>query len=277
MKKLDQKNWVFIALAALILFAAFFYLVVNINKKIFLSTPVYFFLVLIIDLGATAFLSGAMRSVARYQVTSSGKSLYLSGPAVIFFIILYIGYKYRPQTEQSPLTLSVLVTDANGSVGKLAGNGMVSVRVGLFHDTKSINNDGAALFTGIIADYKGSAIDLSIEMPGYHQSSKAKYHLSDSADYTNLNIPLVKDQDTITVQGRLISLPSRMGIANASVNFDGVNKVFKTDSAGNFSAMLPFKSGIEVRVIVSSGKKEIYNSLRTLTENEFLSISPIKR
>ena len=275
MKKLEQKNWVLIAFVALVLFGVFFYVVANINKKIFLSTPVYFFLIVFIDLAATAFLSGAMRSVARYQVTTSGKSLYLAGPAVIFFIILYIGYKYRPvEGQASALTLSILLTDSASSSNNAITAGTVSVRVGLFHDLKSINNDGAALFTGIIGDYKGSDLDISVDVPGYHPAGKMKYKLSDSADFTNLSIPLVKDLDSISVQGKLITLPSKMGIYNAFINFEGIDKTFKTDSGGNFSAVLPFKSGTEVRVIISKDNKEIYNSLRTLNDHGFLSISP---
>jgi len=271
MKKLTQTNWVVIAFLSLLLFGLFFYLVASINKRIFLSPPVYFFLIVFIDLGATALLSGAMHSVARYQLKTPNKSLYLAGPALVFVIILYIGYKYRPQADQVPLTLSVLLSDNSGQLIK---DGTVSVRVGLFHDSKSINNDGAALFTGIMPNYKGSAIDLTVAVPGYHTDHKNKYLLSDSADFTNLNISLIKDQDSIAVQGRLLTLPSRIGIAYANINFEGSGKVFKTDSAGNFSAVLPFKSGSEVRVIVSKGNKEIYNSLRTLTNNIFLSISP---
>ena len=274
MKKLSQTSWVVIAFFSLLLFGAFFYLVTSINKRIFLSTPVYFFLIVFIDLGATALLSGAMRSVARYEVKTANKSLYLAGPALIFIIILYIGYKYRPQSDVSPLTLSVLLVNSSDNTNELFKDGTVSVRVGLFHDSKSINNDGAALFTGIMPQYKGSAIDLTVNVPGYRPSKSNKYILSDSADYTNLKISLIKNLDTISIRGRLVALPSRTGIADASINFEGLNKVFKTDSVGNFSASLPFKSGSEVRVIVLRGNKEIYNSLRTLSNNDFLSISP---
>jgi hypothetical protein len=272
MQEIKQKNWLIVAFISLILFGVFFYIVINNNNKIFLNTPIYFFLIIIIDFAATAFLSGAMKSVSRYEVKTQNKSIYIAGPAVIFFIILYIGYKYRPQVDQSPLTLSVLFTDDINN--QLIKEGTVSVRVGLFHDVKDINNDGSVLFTGIISDYKGSDIDLTIDVPGYHSVKRNQYKLSESADFTNLSISLVKDEDTLFTQGRLVALPSRTGIGNALINFEGVNKTFKTDSGGNFSATLPFKSGTEVRVIVLKDNKEIYNSIRTISNNGFLSISP---
>jgi hypothetical protein len=66
--------------------------------------------------------------------------------------------------------------------------------------------------------------------------------------------------------------PERRGIPAARVIFQGVDSVFTTDSLGNFSAVLPLKPGSETRVIVTKGPQEIYNSLRTVSDNDFLSI-----
>jgi len=92
MKKLTQLNWIFISLAGFILFGLFFYLVIQSKHKIELDTPVYFFLIILIDLLATGFLAGAMRSVASYQSNTPKGNLYLAGPVVVFCIILYVGY-----------------------------------------------------------------------------------------------------------------------------------------------------------------------------------------
>jgi hypothetical protein len=79
--------------------------------------------------------------------------------------------------------------------------------------------------------------------------------------------------DSIAVRGNVIRLPGRTGIAGAKIRFQGVMEVYQTDSLGDFSAILPFKSGFETRIIVSKGNKEIYNSLRTVSKNDFISIS----
>ena len=274
MKKTSTLTWIIVSLVGFILFTAFFYLLVVYSKDISLSTPLYFFLVVIIALISTAFLAGAMRSVARYSSSSQTGSLYLSGPAVIFFIIIYLGYRYRPEPagDKSPLSLSVLLKGPEGSE-EFIRSGQVRVRIGQYSGVKQVDNEGNALFTGISPENKGRKIDLSAEIPGYHLVNNSFYSLDDSMTYTNLTLHLQKKIDSIAVRGNVIRLPARTGIADATIRFQGVMKTYRTDSLGDFSAVLPFRSGEETRIIVSKGNKEIYNSLRTLSENDFLSIS----
>ena len=274
MQKSSVLGWIVVSLVGFILFAAFFYMLIVYSKQISISTPVYFFLVVIIALISTAFLSGAMKSVARYNATSQNRTLYLSGPAVIFFIIIYLGYKYRPETakENIPLSLSVLLKGPEGSE-ELIKDGQVRVRIAQYSSLKKVDNESTATFTGINPEYKGLKIDLSAEVPGYSIINNEGFALSDSGTYTNLTIALRKKIDSIAVRGNVIQLPGRTGIAGATIRFQGVQKTYQTDSLGDFSAILPFKSGAETRIIVSKGNKEIYNSLRTLSENDFLGIS----
>jgi len=274
MKRTSTLTWIVISLVGFVLFTVIFYLLVIYSKGISLSTPVYFFLVVLIALISTAFLAGAMRSVARYSSSSQGGSLYLSGPAVIFFIIIYLGYRYRPEPAgaKNPLSLSVLLKGPEGS-NELIRKGQIRVRIGQYSSLKQVDNEGAALFTGINPDYKGLQIDLSAEIPGFDLINSSFYSLDDSMTYTNLTLRLQKKLDSIAVRGNVIRLPARTGISNATIRFQGVMKTYRTDSLGDFSAVLPFRSGAETRIIVSKGNKEIYNSLRTLSENDFLSIS----
>ena len=274
MQKSSTLSWIIVSLIGFVLFVGFFYFLIIYSKEISLSTPVYFFLVVIIALISTAFLSGAMKSVARYSATSQNRNLYLSGPAVIFFIIIYLGYRYRPEIakENTPLSLSVLLKGPAGSE-ELIKDGQVRVRIAQYSSLKEVDNESSALFTGINSNYKGLKIDLSAEVPGYSLVNNQVFALSDSGTYTNLTISLQKKMDSIAVRGNVIRLPERTGIEGAKIRFQGVMKTYQTDSLGDFSAVLPFKSGVETRIIVTKGNKEIYNSLRTLSENDFLSIS----
>ena len=273
MQKTTTLTWIIVSLCGFILFGVMFYFLVTSGQDISISMPVYFFLVVLIALISTAFLSGAMKSVARYNATSQNRTLYLSGPAVIFFIIIYLGYKYRPESvkENVPLSLSVLFSGPEGTQ-EMIDAGQVRVRIAQYSSLKKVDNEGAALFTGINPEYKGLKIDLSAEVPGYQLVSNNSYALSDSGTYTNLTIHLKKQQDSIVVIGNVIELKRRTGISGAKIRFEGVLQTYQTDSAGDFSAKLPFKSGVETRIVVSKGNREIYNSLRTLTANDFISI-----
>lgn len=272
MNKITPSSWLLVSLVGFILFILVFAGIIFYSKQITISTPVYFFLVVILALIATAFLSGAMRSVARYNATFQNKSVYIAGPALIFIIILYIAYKYRPENAAAgPLSLSVLFVGPQGAAETVRA-GTVYVRIGQYAGTDEISKRGTATFTGINADYKGQAIDISGDIEGYLlDTTGARYRLSDTQEYTNLTVRLKRLSPRTLVRGKVM-LPERRGIPSARVIFQGVDSVFTTDSLGNFSAVLPLKPGSETRVIVTKGPQEIYNSLRTVSENDFLSI-----
>ena len=94
---------------------------------------------------------------------------------------------------------------------------------------------------------------------------------------TNITLDLPARQESLYVTGRVILLPERSGIPQATVEFGGLNILCKSDSTGRFTATLPISSGASTRVIVSQGSREIYNSLRTINEHEFLSLPTTRR
>jgi hypothetical protein len=272
MKKITPTSWLLVSLVGFILFILVFAGIITYSKQITISTPVYFFLVVILALIATAFLAGAMRSVARYNATFQHKSVYIAGPALIFIIILYIAYKYRPENAAGgPLSLSVLFVGPQGSAEPVR-SGTVYVRIGQYAGTDEISKRGTATFTGINAAYKGQVIDISGDIDGFVlDTAGARYRLSDTQEFTNLTVRLKRLGHRTMVRGKVM-LPERKGIPAARIIFQGVDSVFTTDSLGNFSAVLPLKPGSETRVIVMKGALEIYNSLRTVSENDYLSI-----
>jgi len=272
MKKLTQIQWVFISLGGFIFFALFLYLILTTKQKAELSPPLYFFLIVIIDLVATAFLAGAMKSVATYRSSSPKGNLYLAGPIVVFCVILYLGYQYRPMVEDSPLSLSVKLISPKGTSEQIS-SGAVNVTIELFQQTRNVNDIGIAFFTGIDHKYKGKPINLSLQLKDYHLPDDQVYALSDSSDHTNLFIKLIKNEELTSFQGRLISLSDQTGIANATIHFAGTKITTQTDSLGNFSSQLPVKSGTELRIIVLKGNKEVYNSLRSIYQDDYLTLT----
>jgi hypothetical protein len=271
MKKVTPTSWLLVSLIGFILFILVFAGIIVYSKQTTISTPVYFFLVVILALIATAFLSGAMRSVARYNATYQNRSLYIAGPALIFIIILYIAYRYRPEKQAGPLSLSVLFIAPPGT-GELIKSGTVYLRIAQYASTEQVSQRGIASFTGINADYKGQMIDMSAEIDGYLlDTADTRHRLSETTDHTNLTIQLKRRSHHTAVRGKVM-LPEKRGIPAARIIFQGVDSVYTTDSLGNFSIVLPLKPGSETRVIVMKGALEIYNSLRTVSDNDYLSI-----
>jgi hypothetical protein len=278
-KSADTKTtWLYVSLAGLFLFIVLFILLMMFGKEINLTTPVYFFLVVIIGLVATGFLSGAMRSVAKYNASFNNKTLSVTGPAVIFFIILYIGFKYKPEQVQNaqPLSLSVLVT-GEGGVNDLIRNGSMELRIGDINYTEKINDKGIAYFSGINPVYKGEKIELFPQVEGYViDTASDSYGLNKETAYTNLTIHLKKATTQIAVNGKVVDVENQEGITDAIVQFEGMDSLYRTNEVGNFSALLPVKTGTELRVIVTRKNKIVYNSMRTVADKSIL-ILPVKQ
>lgn len=278
-KSADTKTrWLYVSLAGLFLFIVLFILLMIFGKEINLTTPVYFFLVVIIGLVATGFLSGAMHSAAKYNASFNNKTLSVTGPAVIFFIILYIGFKYKPEQVQNiqPLSLSVLVT-GEGGVNDLIRNGSMELRIGDINYTEKINDKGIAYFSGINPVYKGEEIELFPQVDGYViDTANDNYTLNKETSYTNLTIHLKKAITQTSINGKVVAVESQEGIADAMVQFEGMDSLYKTDELGNFTALLPVKTGTELRVIVTRKNKIVYNSMRTVADKSIL-ILPVKQ
>jgi hypothetical protein len=268
--KIQSRSWLWISLTGFLLFAGFFVGILYWGRSVQLSTPVYFILIVLVALFATAFLAGAMRSSARYTMTGNNKTLMMSGPAVIFFVILYIGYKYRPETAERPLSLSILVTGP-GRFNDLIREGEVGIRIGELNYVKKISEEGIAYFPGIDADYKGRPLELFPRVAGYVLDAAGSYHLSTEDEQTNLVLTLKKATSRISIHGKVLQAGAQKGIGGAQVRFEGVDTSFVTDRSGNFYAVLPLESGTEVRVLVDKDDRVLYNSLRVVTDKALLT------
>src|SRR5688572_2165271 len=217
--KIASRSWLWVSLAGFLLFTGFFVGILYWGRSIQLSTPVYFILIVLVDLFATAFLAGAMRSGARYTMTGNNKTLMLSGPAVIFFVILYIGYKYRPEKAQRPLSLSVLVTGPD-RFNDLIREGEVGIRIGELNYVKRINEEGIAYFPGINADYKGLPLEVFPRVAGYMMDTAATFYLSGAEEQTNLVLTLKKASSRISIIGKVLQAGAQKGIPGAQVRFE---------------------------------------------------------
>lgn len=270
----NRDKWLWVSLVGVLLFVAFFIILVFFGKDISISTPVYFFLVIIIGLAATGFLSGAMRSVAKYNASFDNKTLSITGPAVIFFIILYIGFKYKPEPQlvSQPLSLSVLVKD-NNNTSNVITNGSVTIRLGDINYTERINDKGVASFTGLNPVYKGKGLELYCNVDNYVlPAEQQRFTLDSTASYTNLTITLQKEEAHTHIQAQVVLTKEQEGVPGVTVQFEGVDSTYTTNATGRFNATLPVKPGTELRIIVMSNTKLLYNSMRTVSDNSLLVI-----
>jgi len=243
---MKKNKWLYVSLAAMILLLLFWFIFSVSQSRITLSLPLYFFLLIIADLSATAFLTGAMRSTAQYEGNVFKGKLSLTGPAVVFFIILILGYRYRPVSMASPFDLTIFVQKPDKINDTHFDNAELIIYDGNEPKHAAIDNDGRALFVNVNPSYLGNPIQVSSKIEGYSISTKNDTSvLIPKNPSPVIRLSLIVVNDSILVSGNVYRKHKNTlwPVPNANLFFVEYNKKTKTEDNGNFAIYLPAKLG----------------------------------
>ncbi|GAA0547378.1 hypothetical protein [Chitinophaga japonensis] len=247
---MDRKRipWLYITLLGFMLLLLFILIFARQPAISKLSPSAYFFLLVICDLAATAFLTGAMKSAASYIGKVMHGTLKLAGPPVVFFLILLIGYRYRPVKEGHPFDLTIFVSHATADPARIAG----VLRVHVKNDIKSavLDKDGRAIFTNINPEYLGRPIAVTAEIEGYRisRSNDTTVTIPDES-LPVVRLKLYPMADSVLYTGFILR-HNREPVADAVVNFIEHVRNARTDENGMFKVYLPAKPGDRTDIMV---------------------------
>lgn len=258
--KRSPYTWVYITLLGFVfLFLA--WLLFSINADVIkLSLPLYFFLLLIGALSATAFLTGAMRSSARWEGTFMKGKLALTGPVVVFFVIIILGYRFRPEPSNEPFDLTVYLFKPAGSRNKHFENGQLFILDGKEKKAARIDSNGGAYFTNVNPAYLGSRISLSADIDNYRiaQGQDTTIAVPD-VRYPVIKLPLIAKPDSLLIRGTVYKtgVKKTTVLRNTLVQFSAFGTTTTTDDNGYFTIRLPLKPGdmTDVTVLVAGDVK----------------------
>ena len=259
-------------LTAFILLIIFIFLLVFVTNRgtIQLSMPLYFFLLVICDLGATFFLSAALKSSAEYSGNVLKGNLKITGAAVIFLVILLIGYKYKPVVKDEPFDLTFIVSNfENGTPEKQQG----SIRIELDNNPRElpIDAENKVVFTNIDSRYLGKMIPVSSNIPGFRISGQ-KDTMIEIPDKPLPVIRLTLDKviDSTLFSGYVFKKNQKgspLPVENATLNFMDFGKMVISDNDGFFKIYLPSKIGNNSNLVVLKNGKWLFSDRITLSDN----------
>jgi hypothetical protein len=129
-----------------------------------IDKTVYYVLLIPFGLCAAAFLFGAMRSFARYKGKVLGGKLEITGPAVVFFLVIILGFTLPP--EPKPFDFTIFVRDG---AGKTVLKDEGSIQITLDNDPRKerIDRFGAADFKGIPPKFMNREIPVELIVKGW--------------------------------------------------------------------------------------------------------------
>ncbi|HXO19141.1 MAG TPA: hypothetical protein VOA87_04365, partial [Thermoanaerobaculia bacterium] len=202
------------------------------------------YLVLVpLGLGAAGFLSGAMRSLARYEGKLWFGALRLGGPVVVFGLVVLGGF-FLGQPAGT-LQLAVRVYGPGGS-GDVVRRGSVRLIVGQATLVAPIDGNGAAYFPEVPAKFRGQPVAIEPEVEGYRARDPGPRPLP--ADGV-LRLDLEKTVRSTTAAGTVLATDGRP-VAGASVNLESGLAVGTTDGLGNFKLEVKGAEKDRLRLIV---------------------------
>jgi hypothetical protein len=260
---LSAKGYVIVALVGLILATGFtvFY-VYRVPKLVENGAQGQIFYLLLIPwaLSSAAFLFGAMKSYARFTNKHLGNFLKISGPVVLFCLVLVGGFKLVPPP---PETFDLAVR-AHSKDSPLITSGQITLDLpGLPH--ASIGPDGEANFKGVSARFRGTPVRVLPRVDGYEEK-----WLTPKLEGNVLDVNLEREHPIIVLNGTLAPSPSTGRTVKILV--DGQEGETSPDELGRFKLDVRGRPGDRVRLKVYRGGRLVYDDYQVLPGPVTLSL-----
>jgi hypothetical protein len=267
-REISKITWVYISGAAFLLFFIFsIFMIFSSSTISSLGVTKSFYYILLIPVGlcSAAFLFGALHSHAKYVGKSSYGQLELTGPIVVFCLVIIGGFYFaEPETT---FLLTVRLSNSSGT-DEIINEGYLVADLGNQRVKRDVGENGEVLFSGISSQYNGKEIYLFPEIPGYKALDKNPIKIP--ADHV-IYFRIAEKKDTSLVRGIIIDTNGN-SLPNILVDFENGIATGKTDMNGKFQINVPADIGQSLLLIASLDGKILYRNYVTIPEKRSLII-----
>ncbi len=207
---------------------------------------VYYIVLLIAGIFCAAAISGAMASFAKLTARRPGWALELGGPAVIFALVVYGGFKLVPAAPES-FDLTIRAHAADGSIPRIT-SGALLLEIGRETRTASFDANGDADFKAIPSRFlKGEPVTILPHVDGFQTTAISLKSIDSATLEIALDRPAevsfrgyVQDEGGLPIAGVTVTSPDCD--QNGTTNENGVF-VFKLQPAAKHCRFLFRKPG----------------------------------
>ena len=227
---------------------------------------IYYIILIPLGFSAAAFLSGAMKSYAKFTSNESltyGK-LTLAGPIVIFALVVVGGFmlpKWNDKEQQFVARFRIVNETVKTSD---FGKGTVSLSL---PDQPSIILDlfkGEVSFPNIPIKYLHKPAKVSVDIENYEMTDSGDIELS--KDVYNIKVERTDLSSNTTVRGTIIN-QNDQPLTNAILNFGSGLAKDSTDENGDFEVKIAKPAGEIIRLNILHKGVLLYSNDVTLSQN----------
>jgi hypothetical protein len=258
-KSVNKKTWLLVSLAGFVLTLAVFILFIIFTARLAefgITKSVYYFALLPAGLFTAAFLFGAMRSYAKYTGESSFGRLELTGPVVVFCLVVIGGFVFAEPESTFSLTVRV----SSESDNEMITEGEIILDLGTQRLVREIDSNGEVQFADLPSQFLNSEVILNSRVKGFRSTDTGIIEIPESRV---IYLKLTEIRDTSVVRGTVLNSHGDH-VAGAQLNFNSGMVSCTSDSLGNFETALPFASGASVLLTVSKNAQTRFRDYITL-------------
>ncbi|RJP71469.1 MAG: hypothetical protein C4539_04925 [Ignavibacteriales bacterium] len=265
---ISKFKWVIISAGAFVLCLVAALLVIVFADKLNtfgLTKSFYFILLIPVSLGTAAFLFGALRSYAKYSGNLAYGKLELSGPIVVFCLVIAGGFYFAKPESSFILTIRLF---KDGDKSKIIKEGNLIADFGEQRVKKEIDENGEVIFAGISSGFIGKEINIIPGVEGYRLKNNSSLIIPDNR---LIYLELEKKSDSTLVRGIVLD---KDGNPLPKVNIDFENGLAEsiTDSKGRFVLSVPGSAGKSVLLTAELHGSIGYRDYVTIPENSSITV-----
>lgn len=266
--QISKLTWVYISGAASLFFLVFAILMILFAPNITgmgITKSIYYIVLIPVGLTSAAFLFGALRSSAKYSGKSSYGSIELTGPVVIFCLVVVGGFYFASPESEFLLTIRTNVVD---EPEKILSHGSLILDIGDQRIEKQLSENGDVSFAGVPSRYLGKSVNIIPQIKGYKIKGSRLILIPDNRI---IYLELEERKDSTLLRGRVIN---EIGNPVDSVFIDIESGLASavTDASGLFTIIVPASKGETLLLTALKNGNTGYREYITLPDKGSIEI-----
>ena len=229
-------------------------------------TKSIFYIVLIpVGLTSAAFLFGALRSSAKYSGKTSYGSIELTGPVVIFCLVVIGGFYFASPESEFLLTIRTNVVD---EPDKILSYGSLILDIGDQRIDKKLGENGEVSFAGVPSRYLGKPVNIIPQIKGYKIKGSSLISIPDNRI---IYLALEERRDSTLLRGRVINETGNP-VDSVLIDIESGLASAVTDANGLFTIVVPASKGETVLITALKNGITAYRDIITVPEKGSIEV-----
>ena len=265
---ISKLTWIYISGAASLFFLVLAILMILFAPNITgagITKSIYYIVLIPVGLASAAFLFGALRSSAKYSGKTSYGTIELTGPVVIFCLVVIGGFYFATPDSEFLLTIR---TNLVNEPDKILNHGLLILDIGDQRLDKQLNENGEVTFAGVPSRYLGKSVNIIPQIKGYKIKGGNQISIPDDRI---IYLELEERKDSTLLRGRVINETGNP-VDSVIIDIESGLASSVTDENGLFTLIVPASKGETVLLTALKNGMTGYREFVTVPEKGSIEV-----